>query len=118
MDAPVVVALIAGVPGLIAAFLVFRSSSRANNVNETAANLAWVKELRQDASDAREEVEQLRGQVRELKRQLDLVTREADHWINEHQSMRRHVWRPGMSIDRLRELIGPVDPPGATANGR
>jgi hypothetical protein len=32
--------------------------------------------------------------------------------------MRRHVWRPGMSIERLRELIGPVDPPGATANGR
>ena len=117
METPIIVALIAGVPGLIAAFLVFRSSSRANDVNQQAANLGWVKELRQDAIDAREEVDQLRAQVRDLRRQLDAVTREADHWITEHQAMRRHVWRSGMTIDRLRELIGPVDPPAAAANG-
>ena len=116
MDKTIVVALIAGVPGLIAAFLVFRSSSRANDVNQQAANLGWVKELRQDAVDAREEVDQLRNQVRELRRQLEAVTREADHWIAEHQSMRRHAWRPGMTIERLRDLIGPIDPQ-ATANG-
>lgn len=116
MDKTVIVALIAGVPGVLAAFLVYRSSNRANSVNEAAANLGWVKELRQDAHDAREEVDQLRSQVRELRRQLDAVTREADHWIAEHQSMRRHTWRPGMTIERLRELIGPLDPP-ATANG-
>jgi chromosome condensin MukBEF ATPase and DNA-binding subunit MukB len=68
--------------------------------------------------DAREEVDQLRAQVRQLQRQLDVVTREADHWIAEHQAMRRHAWRPGMTLDRLRELIGPIDPPTATANGR
>lgn len=77
-----------------------------------------MKELRQDTIDAREEVVQLRTEVRELRRQLDVVTREADHWIAEHQSMRRHTWRPGMTIDRLRELIGPLDPPAAAANGR
>jgi len=117
VDKAIVVALIAGVPGLVAAFLVYRSSSRATDVNQQAANLGWVKELRQDAIDAREEVDQLRHQVRELRRQLEAVTREADHWIAEHQSMRRHAWRPGMTIDRLRELIGPVDPPAAAANG-
>lgn len=117
MDKTIVVALIAGIPGIVAAFLVFRSSSRANDVNARAAELGWVKELRQDAHDAREEVDQLRQQVRELRRQLDAVTREADHWIAEHQSMRRHAWRPGMTIERLRDLIGPIDPP-ATANGR
>lgn len=117
MDKTIVVALIAGVPGLVAAFLVFRSSSRANDINDRAADLGWVKELRQDAHDAREEVDQLRQQVRELRRQLDAVTREADHWIAEHQTLRRQAWRPGMTIERLRELIGPFDPP-ATANGR
>lgn len=117
MDKTFVVALIAGVPGVLAALLVYRSSRRANAVAQDQANLGWAKELRQDAMDAREEVEQLRTQVRELRRQLDAVTREADHWISEHQSMRRHVWRPGMTVERLRELIGPVDPP-ATANGR
>lgn len=117
MDKTIVVALIAGVPGLVAAYLVYRSSSRANDVNSRAAELGWVKELRQDALDARREVEQLQEEVRRLRRQLDVVTREADHWIAEHQTARRNAWRPGMTIDRLRELIGPVDPP-ATANGR
>lgn len=117
MDRTVIVALIAAGASLVAALFAWRSSSRATDVNQQAANLAWVKELRQDASDARDEVEQLRGQVRELRRQLDAVTREADHWIAEHQSMRRHAWRPGMTIERLRELVGPIDPP-ATANGR
>lgn len=117
METPVLVALIAGVPGVLAALLVYRSSRRANAVSQEQANLAWVKELRQDASEAREEVEQLRAQVRKMTRQLDLTQREADHWIAEHQAMRRHVWRPGMTIDRLRELIGPVEPPAAAANG-
>jgi peptidoglycan hydrolase CwlO-like protein len=118
VDKTTVVALIAGAPGLVAAFLVYRSANRANDVNARAAELGWVKELRQDAADAREEVDQLRAQVRQLQRQLDVVTREADHWIAEHQAMRRHAWRPGMTLDRLRELIGPIDPPTATANGR
>jgi uncharacterized coiled-coil DUF342 family protein len=116
VDKTFVVALIAGVPGVLAAFLVYRASNRANSVNARTADLAWARELRQDAHDAREEVDQLRNQVRELRRQLEAVTREADHWIAEHQSLRRHAWRPGMTIDRLRELIGPLDPP-ATANG-
>jgi chromosome condensin MukBEF ATPase and DNA-binding subunit MukB len=118
VDRTIVVALIAGVPGLLAAFLVYRSSSSATDVNARAAELGWVKELRQDTIDAREEVVQLRTEVRELRRQLDVVTREADHWIAEHQSMRRHAQRPGMTIERLRELIGPMDPPAAAANGR
>lgn len=118
MDKTIVVALIAGVPGLVAAYLVYRSSGRATDVNARAAELGWVKELRQDTIDAREEVDQLRNQVRDLRRQLEAVTREADYWINEHQSMRRHVWRPGMTVERLRELIGPIDPPAAAANGR
>ncbi len=118
MDKTVVVALIAGVPGLVAAYLVFRSSSRATDVNARAAELGWVKELRQDTVDAREEVDQLRNQVRDLRRQLEAMSREADYWINEHQTMRRHTWRPGMTIERLRELIGPIDPGATTANGR
>jgi HAMP domain-containing protein len=118
VDTPVVTALIAAGAATLAAVFSWRASSRATDVNARAADLGWVKEMRQDAHDAREEVEQLRGQVRELRRQLDAVTREADHWIAEHQAMRRHAWRPGMTIDRLRDLIGPVDPPTATANGR
>lgn len=117
MDTPVLVALIASFSSLVAALLVYRSSRRANAVSQEQANIGWAREVRQDATDARSEVAALRNEVRELRRQLDIVTREADHWITEHQTMRRYTWRPGMTIDRLRELIGPLDPP-ATANGR
>jgi peptidoglycan hydrolase CwlO-like protein len=110
LDTPTVVAIVALVGTVLTAIATFRSSSKATDVNARAAELAWVKELRQDAADARDEVEQLRVQVRDLRRQLDAVTREADHWISEHQAVRRHVWRNGMTIDRLRDLVGPVDP--------
>lgn len=116
MDKTIVVALIAGVPGLVAAWLVYRSSSRANDVNSRAAELGWVKELRQDTVDARREVQQLREEVRQLRRELQFAQGEADHWNTEHRALRTHAWRPGMTIERLRELIGPMDPP-ATANG-
>ncbi len=118
MDTPTIVALIALGGTLVTVFFTFRSSGRATDVNARAAELGWVKELRQDTIDAREEIDQLRNQVRELRRQLDAVTREADYWINEHQTMRRHVNRPGMTLERLREMFGPLDPPAAARNGR
>lgn len=114
MDTPVVVALIASGSSLVAALLVFRSSRKANAISQEQANLGWAKAIQQDASDARKEVAQLRDEVRELRRQLEVATREADHWIAEHQTMRRHVWRPGMTVERLRELIGPAEPPRAS----
>lgn len=117
MDTPIIVGLIAGVPGILAALLVYRSSRRATAVAQDQANLGWARELRQDAADARSEVQKLRDEVRELRRQLMLAQNEADHWISEHNTMRRQAHRPGMTIERLRELLGPVEPPPAIANG-
>lgn len=118
VDTPMVVAVVAMAGTVVTGLLTFRSSGRATDVNARAAELAWVKELRQDATEAREEVEQLRQQVRELRRQLDVVTREADHWIAENQMIRSHVWRPNMSVARLRSIVGPMEPmPPPSANG-
>jgi hypothetical protein len=110
MDVSVVVAGIGGAAGLWGAYIAARASRRATDVSEQAANLEWVKELRRDAVDARREVGELRAEVRELRRQLAVVTSEADHWIAEHQSFRRQAWRPGMTIERLRTLLGPEPP--------
>jgi HAMP domain-containing protein len=113
VDTPVLVAIVAAVASIAAAFIAARSSRRATDVNEQAANLGWVKELRQDAVDARKEVSELRAEVRELRRQLEVVTAEADHWIAEHTTIRRHAFRPGMNIERLRVLFGPDPAPPA-----
>lgn len=114
METPIVVALIALVAALVSGFFTWRTSGRAN---DRAAELAWTREVRQDAADARKEIAQLRDEVRELRRQLELAQREADHWLTEHTAMRRHAWRQGMTLVRLRELIGP-EPPPAAAGGR
>lgn len=114
MDKTVVVALIAAAAAVAAAVFSWRASARAT---DRQAELGWARELRQDAADARREIDQLRNEIREVRRQLELAQREADHWLTEHQAMRRQAWRPGMTMDRLRDLIGPMDPP-ATANGR
>lgn len=111
MDTPLAVAIVAAAGAVVAAFIAARSSKRATDVSQQANNLAWVKELREDAASARREVAELRGQVRELSRQLEVVTAEADHWIAEHQKVRRHAFRPGMSIERLKELFGPDSAP-------
>lgn len=115
METPVVTALIAAVAAVLAAFFSWRASTRAT---DRQAELGWAREVRQDAADARTEVAQLRTEIREVRRQLELTQREADHWLTENQSMRKQAHRPGMTIERLRELIGPIDPPAATANGR
>lgn len=113
MDTALIVALVAAAASIVAAGIAARSSRRATDVNEQAANLGWVKELRQDAIDARKEVAELRVEVRELRRQLSVVTDEADHWITQHTTMRNHAFRGGMTLERLRQLW--PDPPAAAS---
>ena len=115
MDTPVVVAVIALAASAVTAFFTWRASSRATDVNARAAELQWVKEIRQDATDARKEVEALQEQVRTLRRQLDSAIREADHWISQYQAVHRTAWRPGVTIDHLRDMLGPSAP---QINGR
>lgn len=116
MDATVAVAGISAGAAVFSGFLVWRSSGRATDVNARAAELAWVKEIRQDAKDAREDVEALQAQVRTLTRQLSVVTREAEHWITRYQFVHRTAHRPGITLEQLREILGP-DAEQAPANG-
>lgn len=117
MDTPVAVAVISAAAAVFSGVLVWRSSGRATDVNERAAELAWVKEIRQDAKDAREDVEALQEQVRALSRQLSVVTREAEHWIAQYQLVHRTAWRTGVTLEQVRDLLGP-DTPQTTPNGR
>jgi peptidoglycan hydrolase CwlO-like protein len=108
VDPTVLVAIISAAAAIWCGFMVFKSSGQATNVNERAAELAWVKEIRQDAADARKDIDALQDQVRQLTRQLSVVTREAEHWIAEYQFLHRTIWREGISLIRLREIVGPV----------
>lgn len=110
MDTPIAVALIALAASGITAFFTWRASGRATDVNERTADLAWVKEIRQDAIDARKEVEALQAQLRTVSRQMDAMQKEAEYWIAQYQLVHRTAWRPGMTLDRLRDFLGPDAP--------
>jgi len=111
VDTPVVVAFIALLASAITAFFTWRASKRATDVNERAGDLQWAKEIKADALDARKEVEALRLQVRTLSTQLDAMAKETDYWIAQYQLVHRTAWRSGMSLERLRQFIGPEPPP-------
>lgn len=118
MDTTVAVAGISAAAAVFSGFLVWRSSGRATDVNARAAELAWVKEIRQDAKEAREDVEALQEQVRVLSRQLAVVTREAEHWITRYQFVHRTAWRAGITLDQLREILGPdAEQPSVNGHG-
>lgn len=116
VDTPIVVALIALAATAVTAFFTWRASTRANNVNDRATDLAWAKEIRQDAIDARKEVDALQSQIRTASRQMDAMQKEAEYWITQYQLVHRTAWRPGMTLDRLREFLGP-DAPRTPATG-
>lgn len=115
MDTNVVVAVVSSLTSITAAAFVYRSAGRATDVTQQAGQQQWAKDMSKEASEAREEVKELREEVRTVRRQLDVVTREADHWIAAYQLVHRTAWRTGMTLDRVRELLGPEAP---TANGR
>lgn len=110
MDTPIVVALIALGASGVTAFFTWRASGRATDVNERAAELQWVKEIRQDALDARKDVEALQAKVQTLSRQVDTITREAEYWMQQYQLVHRTAWRNGMTLERVRQFLGPEPP--------
>lgn len=122
MDGALAGAVVAAGAAIVAAVLTYRASRQATKVNarsvdinEQAAQLQWVKELRAEAADAKNEVKALRAEVADLSRQLAVTTREAEQLIAELQLFRRTAWREGMSIERFREFIGR---PPSGVNGR
>lgn len=107
MDTPIVVALISLGVAVISGFWTWRTSGRAN---DRQADLGWAKEIRQDAIDARKEVEALQTKVQTLSRQVDAMQRETEYWIGQYQLVHRTAHRPGMTLDRLRDFLGPDAP--------
>lgn len=107
MDTPIVVALISLGVAVVTGFFTWRTSGRANDRN---ADLNWAREIRQDAIDARKEVEALQAKVQTLSRQVEAMQRETEYWIGQYQLAHRTAWRQGMTLDRLREFLGPEAP--------
>lgn len=99
-----------------ASYLTYRASLRANRTQQLqaataqqTADTARTKQLRDDLTAAEEEVTKLR-------RQVSVLTKEAEQAVADLVYLRRTIWRSGMTIERLREFVGPESPPAA--NGR
>lgn len=108
MDAAIVVALISGVVAMASASVGWRASVRATSaqqqVGERSADAARTKQLREDLTTAEME-------VRMLRRQVEVMTREVESTAADLIYLRRTIWRPGMTLERLRQYVGPEVPP-------
>lgn len=124
MDTAIGVGLLALAASATTAFFTWRSSKRATDVSDRTEDRAWVKEIKQDALearkdvvDARKEIEALQDRVRTLSRQVETMQRETEYWIGQYQLVHRTAWRPGMTLDRLKQFLGPDAPASpATSN--
>jgi small-conductance mechanosensitive channel len=102
---------------VIACFLTYRASTRATrvqqqgvDVQQQAADAARTKQLREDLTAAE-------GEVVKLRRQVAVLTREAESAVADLVYLRRTIWRPGMTVERLRDMVGPEgSPPNGSAN--
>lgn len=101
---------------LVACFLTYRAAIRATRVNQQQASIAQqaadearAKRMRDDLTAAEEEITKLR-------RQVGVLTKEAESTAADLIYLRRTIWRSGMTIERLREFVGPESPP--QLNGR
>lgn len=89
---------------LVACLLTYRASTRATRVSESNADASRTRQLREDLTAAEEEVVKLR-------RQVAVLTKEAEGAVADLVYLRRTIWRDGMTVDRLREFVGPEQVP-------
>lgn len=116
MDVAIIVALVTGIPGLIAAVMVYKQSGNANDVNARAGELQWVRTMKEDAVETREELDRCQDKVRELSRQLTVAQQQADHWAAKYEFARATARRVGLTADQIQALFGET-PPGSNHNG-
>lgn len=81
-----------------------RATSAQQQIGERAADAARTRQLREDLGAAEME-------VRSLRRQVEVLTREVESTAADLIYLRRTIWRPGMTLERLRQYVGPELPP-------
>jgi hypothetical protein len=109
VETPIVGALISSLAAIFCGLMVYRSSRRATDVQAQNTDATRTKQLREDLTAAESEVKKLR-------REVAVLTKEAEATAADLVYLRRTIWRPGMTIERLREFVGREVPP--PANGR
>lgn len=100
MDAQLRNTLLTLIGTLVACYLTYRAATRAAAAQQQTVDLARTKQLREDLTAAEQEVTKLR-------RQVSVLTKEAEGAVADLVYLRRTIWRPGMTVERLRELVGP-----------
>lgn len=104
MDAQLRNTLITLLGTVIVCYYTYRASVRATRVQQLSVDEARTKRIREDLEAAEAEIVKLRRQVAVCSREVESAT--ADLAL-----LHGAIWRPGMTIERLRELVGPEEAP-------
>lgn len=109
MDPAITIALVAGVPSVVAAAFAYRSSARANKISETKVDaeaydrsqLFYEKLL----AEAEKHLERLRSQVERLNDQLDRVNNQLAQEQDTSNALRNHVRTLQLQVNSLEATV-------------
>lgn len=101
---------------LLGTLLVSRNARKATSVNAQNVDLARIRDLRSELAETKNELEACKTQATELNRKLQISNREASQAWLELAELKRLAHRPGMTLPRLLEYIGPLPDPDAADN--
>lgn len=119
MDLKDAFALLVILVSVASTIMVSGNARRATTVQAENVDLSRIRDLRAELAETKIELDACRQQATELNRKLQIANREAGEAWTEVAVLRRMAYRPGMTIERLREYLGPLidDEPRSTASG-
>lgn len=110
MDTAVIIAGISALVALSSAWLTYRASKRATDVNHQANAIKWAEEFREDAVAARKEMAEARKDAERIRRQHMMLRQDFETmviWAHYTVSL---IQSPHITIDDLRTRIKRTPP--------
>lgn len=102
------VALLAVGVSIVSMLIVGRSARRATAVNAQNLDLVRIRDLRQELTETRTELDRCKSDVRSLTVQLEEANQAALTAYREREEMRRYAQMPGMDMETwLRRFVPP-----------
>jgi len=93
---------------IVSMVIVSRNARRATSVNAQNLDLVRIRDLRQELSETRNELDKCKSEVRGLSVQLEEASQAALAAYREREEMRRYAQMPGMDIETwLRRFVPP-----------
>lgn len=110
METRDVLYLVATLATVVFGILTYRNGRRGTDISEQTYELNRLNAVEKRASDLEDKLTRANDTIDALQRKLRVTTELADQATAEWQALHKLIWRPGMTLDRLKDYVGPPTP--------